>query len=511
MEEFLPYRVEYIKGCKMPADGLSRKGEVNSISSTSQISWEQLFKAQLSDHESKALVCWVKYKQLPHNELLKGIVDRYRKKVQLVNGVVCVKGQKVKPFAPVSFRPHLIRLAHDSALAGHFGVAKTLARLSDDWEWPKMATDVESHCHSCLVCGRNRTQVYHHAPLKPLPPTSFFNQRVHIDLMGPLPANSGNKYILVMIDAFSNLLGLAAIPDKTAETVCQAFIDQWVKVHGCPITINSDQGKEFVNHVFQFMCKQSNGRAERQVRQVVAYLRKYLETGENENNWEALLSPLQFAHNSSKHSTKGFSPFMIAFNRKPILPSSIMIPNMINYKESETADKLTLFSKITRDVVLNDESSFSTQKRQFDLRTRRRLFQVGDTVYVNRPKTGSQFQKFQPLHLGRHILINFCDLHLGARFSNLNPFPPSHARAPAITQLTAHLLVGPPLLTEQNQPPANPANPPAVPPPPPPIPPRPPPTPPRAQHTRSAGPVADFPNVMRRPIEFKHGQSGPRS
>ena len=73
--------------------------------------------------------------------------------------------------------------------------------------------------------------------------------------MGPLPSQGGNKYILVMIDAFSSLVSLAAIPDKTAETVSTAFLSAWVQNHGVPVTINSDQGKEFVNDLFRALCK----------------------------------------------------------------------------------------------------------------------------------------------------------------------------------------------------------------------------------------------------------------
>ena len=152
--------------------------------------------------------------------------------------------------------------------------------------------------------------------------------------MGPLPAVSGNKYILVMVDAFSNLLALAPIPDKTAETVASAFLSSWIQTHGMPQTLNSDQGKEFVNQLFQTLCKeleiehvlssvmhpQSNGKAERQVRAVVVYLRKYLDSQKGDNLWERLLPASQFSHNSCTHATKGKSPFILAFGRRPNLP-----------------------------------------------------------------------------------------------------------------------------------------------------------------------------------------------
>ena len=57
MEEFLPYRMEYLAGDKMPADGLSRLAVVESH----VISWEQIYHLQKEDKETKAIVCWKKY------------------------------------------------------------------------------------------------------------------------------------------------------------------------------------------------------------------------------------------------------------------------------------------------------------------------------------------------------------------------------------------------------------------------------------------------------------------
>lgn len=46
--------------------------------------------------------------------------------------------------------------------------------------------------------------------------------QVGIDLIGPLPTtNSGNKYIVTLIDYFTKWPEAAAIPDKTAKGIAQ--------------------------------------------------------------------------------------------------------------------------------------------------------------------------------------------------------------------------------------------------------------------------------------------------
>ena len=101
MEEFLPYKVEYMKGGVMPADGLSRQEEINSLSLTSDLSWQQIFKAQVTDLQCKAMVCFKKFKQLPQNSSLLLLVKQLTDKIKLVKGVICIKVEnKFLPFAP---------------------------------------------------------------------------------------------------------------------------------------------------------------------------------------------------------------------------------------------------------------------------------------------------------------------------------------------------------------------------------------------------------------------------
>ena len=54
----------------------------------------------------------------------------------------------------------------------------------------------------------------------------------------------------------TGLLVTALIPDKTALTVRNAFIQNWVGHYGVPQIVLSDNGKEFKNDLLQDACKQ---------------------------------------------------------------------------------------------------------------------------------------------------------------------------------------------------------------------------------------------------------------
>ncbi|GBG77025.1 hypothetical protein CBR_g23351 [Chara braunii] len=49
-------------------------------------------------------------------------------------------------------RTRLLDEYHDSRLAGHFGVNRTIARLRQRFRWPDLITDVTRYCDSCEVC-----------------------------------------------------------------------------------------------------------------------------------------------------------------------------------------------------------------------------------------------------------------------------------------------------------------------------------------------------------------------
>ncbi len=81
-----------------------------------------------------------------------------------------------------------------------------------------MKKDIQAHIDSCLQCQVRKKSTAKPTPLQPLPTTDQPNQRIHIDLFGPLKTSAqGNKMVLVMTDAFTKYAEAIAIPNKEAE------------------------------------------------------------------------------------------------------------------------------------------------------------------------------------------------------------------------------------------------------------------------------------------------------
>ena len=439
--EYEPFTVKYIQGEKNPADGLSRNPPEEQVESVyevvhdgdargqevwgSALNWAQIYHLQKEDAGIKALVCALKFGSRPLNANLNEFINKHVANCKIVNGVVCYatntenkERNKFLVFAPRALIPTLLDLSHDNPLAGHFATAKTYQRLRTQWHWDGMIKDVQNYCNSCVICGQtNRRHDHRPAPLESLPSPDKFGYRLNADLFGPLPLSGLNnmKYLLVMTDAFTNLVALHALRDKTADVVAKGILDGWVSHHGCPGVLATDRGSEFAAGVTKELCDklnikqrfssvahpQSNGRVERFNKVIIAYYQKYLD---NNPQWEALLPALQFSYNSAPHSSTGYSPFFKAFMRRPVVPSSLLNEPVKSYSEMESAQGFSLLHQVTKQIKELQQEAFDRQKAQFDKRSVLREFKEGDYVYTTASKKGKKFQKFQRAFNGPYII-----------------------------------------------------------------------------------------------------------
>lgn len=100
-------------------------------------------------------------------------------------------------------RKEVLALAHDSRLAGHLGVRKTLQKIWSTFYWPGTKRDVADYCRTCHTCQlvSKPNARPDKAPLVPLPVFDTPFDRVMIDVVGPLPRTAaGNMYMFTLMD-----------------------------------------------------------------------------------------------------------------------------------------------------------------------------------------------------------------------------------------------------------------------------------------------------------------------
>ena len=92
-----------------------------------------------------------------------------------------------------------------------------------------MSSQIQEFIQNCATCQKAKAKQPIRSPMKPLPVVDMPNQRIHMDLVGPLrTTDKQNKYIIVVTDAFTKYVEMKAIPNKGAETVAEAFFEIWV-------------------------------------------------------------------------------------------------------------------------------------------------------------------------------------------------------------------------------------------------------------------------------------------
>ena len=158
------------------------------------------------------------------------------------------------------------------------------------------------------------------------------NEVICVDLVGPISiSNNKNKYILSIMDQFSIYVAALPLPDKSARSVVNVIMTNWISLYGAPATIRMDQGKEFDNALLKnllnaldvnikigFSHNHQSNPVERFHRTLWALLKAKKANGEND--WEKSLPTLILSYNSTQHFSTNSSPARIFLGRELNIP-----------------------------------------------------------------------------------------------------------------------------------------------------------------------------------------------
>jgi len=333
---------------------------------------------------------------------------------------------------PESLKRNVIELYHDSK--GHPGAGRTKETIYLSYWWRGMSIDVENHVKSCKPCARRKAKnAVAAVPIQGYRAPSMPWERIHIDLTGPLTTTSqGNKYIVVMKDALTRYVETAAIKDKSAELVVDAFIQCVVYRHGAVGTLVSDNGREFVNKLFAQVAQllkikhhtiteynpRANGLAENHMRTMKDALSIYCD--ESQNDWDLHLNGVSAAYNTTINSQTGFTPFFMLYGREARLPSESWLRNF-----GQTTGVLPYITNMAKALTNVWDAAASTkpvelQRMREGQKPIRHLqfaeYKIGDYAMIaNTPKSqnigwvDAKFKKLnlklQPRYSGPYLII----------------------------------------------------------------------------------------------------------
>ena len=332
------------------------------------------------------------------------------------------KGGKRYVLVPDEMIVRVLQLKHDKA--GHFGADRTATLVRESgYLWLGMLQDVKNYCRSCVICARsNDPQRRLRAPLEMTTQPTAPWQHISVDLMGPFgraPTKRGNRYVIVVLDLFSKGVEIAAIPDKSAETVAGALTEVIYR-HGLPESILTDRGLEFDNQYLLSLSNamgidkkrvsafhpQSNGAVERANKTIGSLLRRNAQ--EYGESWDTCTGLVRFQYMTAPHHTTGYSPFYLQYGRHPRAPEMARLDDAKAIRsEQEWVKRLKCDLQeahkhvVVREMIKKEKRNERSGENNVNVQ-----YHEGDRVFMKVPKRVGMPGKLQTRWEGPFIIIS---------------------------------------------------------------------------------------------------------
>lgn len=301
---------------------------------------------------------------------------------------------------PRLLRNEILQACHDEPSAGHFGYARTLARIKQRYYWPKLSATVRQYVRTCRDCQRRKAPPGQPAGLlQPVQVPSLPFQQVGMDLLGPFPTSTtGNKWIIVATDYLTRYAETKALARATALDVAQFFLTRIVLRHGAPTVLITDRGTAFTAQLLQAVLNlsgtshrkassyhpQTNGLTERLNKTIADMLSMYVDV--EHKAWDAVLPYVTFAYNTAKQETTQMTPFSLLYGRAPsTMLDAMLMPNVFDDQDTPVHEFVRRAEDARALARHRIQQHQLCNAARYNLRHRHAAFAPGDRVWVWTP------------------------------------------------------------------------------------------------------------------------------
>jgi hypothetical protein len=310
----------------------------------------------------------------------------------LVDGILKFKN-RIWVGADVSLQNKLLAACHSSALGGHSEVPVTYMRMKKLFAWKGMKYAVHQFVTSCLTCQQakpDRSKLP--GLLQPLEVPTQAWQIISLDLVEGLPMSGHANCILVVIDSFTKYGHFLLLHHPfTAASVAKLFMNNVYRLHGLPSAIVLDRDRIFTSKFWSELFRlgdvslqlsssyhpQSDGQTERLNQTMETFLRCFANACPSK--WVEWIALAEYWYNNCFHSAINRSQFEALYGYAPkhfgIQPADAV-------QHTDLASWIQDRMVMTSLIKLHLTRSKDRMKRQADKKRSKRVFAVGDMVFL---------------------------------------------------------------------------------------------------------------------------------
>ena len=180
---------------------------------------------QLVEGPEEEIVKKIKEARDKDEEVIKAVEEMKKAEVkmlrneewQIEEGLVLKEGKVYVP-KDEKLRIEIIRLHHDTPIAGHGRQWKIVELVTRNYWWPGVTREVKQYVEGCDQCQRmkNRAEMLA-GKLRPNEVPERPWQYILVDFITKLPMSKGHDSILVVCDRFSKMSHFVVTTEKTTE------------------------------------------------------------------------------------------------------------------------------------------------------------------------------------------------------------------------------------------------------------------------------------------------------
>ena len=167
--------------------------------------------------------------------------------------ILCDTSQDTpRPWIPPSMRRTVFDMVHGLA---HPSRRTTVKIIKKKYIWDSIAADVKTWATTCIPCQKSKITRHTETGIGQFAQPNRRFGHIHVDVVGPLPASQGHRYLFTIIDRSTRWPEAVPMTEASSDSCASALITAWLSRFGLPENITSDRGSVFTSALWNELAK----------------------------------------------------------------------------------------------------------------------------------------------------------------------------------------------------------------------------------------------------------------